>query len=128
MANIDDADDVVQAGNSDALISAKVVQPGTEKLHGPDGKLTRAAMIKIVRSGGSIMHKHSIIWNEKDLPSEADLAETELQKEEALASIRRKIAELSEQADSLLPTGATKVVDTPSTKVDTKLETKPAAK
>jgi hypothetical protein len=49
--------------------------------HWADGKLTRAGMEQAIKDGGSVMYKGKILTSLDQLPSEADLAAGDSQRE-----------------------------------------------
>jgi hypothetical protein len=61
-------------------------------------QLTRDEMAAVIAGGGSVLYEGRTIWRAQDLPSEADLAQGDPEKEAAAsASLQEQIAQL--QAD-----------------------------
>lgn len=67
-----------------------------------DGKLTRAGMEHVIRSGGSVVHEGKVYSKMEHLPSEADLAKGDADAEAAaLENINRQRAQLDAQEAQL---------------------------
>jgi hypothetical protein len=66
------------------------------------GQLTRDAMVATINAGGSVIHGGELITNVDDLPTEAELAKGDAEREKQVAAaLDDQIAKLQQQKSSL---------------------------